>query len=189
MDRTPLSELTDSVLVARAKKGDSDAFGQLYRRYAEDIYRYLFVRLGETKDAEDLAEEVFFRAFQALGGYRERGWQFSAFLYRVAKNMLIDHYRKRKMDVPLSTSETKPDSLRPLDDHVIQSEELKALRQAIDGLPPNYREVIILRLILSLPTSIVAKWMDQTEVSTRVLLHRAVETLRGRVRDWNENQV
>jgi RNA polymerase sigma factor (sigma-70 family) len=103
--------------------------------------------------------------------------------------MLIDHYRKRKMDVPLSTSETTPDSLRPLDDHVVQAEEVKALRQAIDGLPPNYREVIILRLILSLPTSIVAKWMDQTEVSTRVLLHRAVETLRSRVRNWDENQI
>jgi RNA polymerase sigma-70 factor (ECF subfamily) len=189
MDETPLSELSDSILVARAKGGDTGAFGQLYQRYVENIYRYLFVRMGDKKDAEDLAEEVFFRSFQSLGRYRERGWPFSAFLYRVAHNMLIDYYRSQKMNVPLSASEPKPDSLRPLDDHVIQDEELKTLRVAIDDLPSNYREVIILRVILSLPTAIVAKWMDQTEVSTRVLLHRALEMLRGRVREQNEKQI
>jgi RNA polymerase sigma-70 factor (ECF subfamily) len=181
-----LSEWDDKDLVARAKAGDAEAFGELYRRYAGEIYRYLLVRMGDAPDAEDLTEEVFFRSFQSLGGYRERGWPFSAFLYRVAKNMLIDFYRKRKTDVPLSQAETKLDALRPLDDHLVRSEEQKILRQAIDELPPHYREVIILRVILDLPTAVVAKWMDQTEGSIRVQLHRALEMLRGRMRMQNE---
>jgi RNA polymerase sigma-70 factor (ECF subfamily) len=181
-----LSGWDDRELVAQAKAGNAEAFGELYRRYAVAIYRYLLVRTGNAPDAEDLTEEVFFRSFQSLGSYRERGWPFSAFLYRVAKNMLTDFYRKRKIDVPLSQAETKQEPLRPLDDQLVHTEEQKILRQAIDELPPHYREVIILRVILDLPTAVVAKWTDQTEGSIRVQLHRALEMLRGRMRLQNE---
>ena len=99
MTDTPPIEQSDAILVARAKEGDAEAIGCLYRRYVDPIYRYLFARLGESKEAEDLTEDVFFRSFQALGTYRERGWPFSAFLYQVAKNVLIDHYRQQKPEV------------------------------------------------------------------------------------------
>ena len=180
------SERDDRELVARAKAGDAEAYGALYRRYAAEIYRYLCVRAGDAADAEDLTEEVFFRAYQALGGYRERGWPFSAFLYRVAKNMLTDYYRARKPDIPLSQADARPDALRPMDEALVNREEQKLLRQAIDQLPPKYREVLILRVILELPTAVVAKWMDQTEGAIRVQLHRALEMLRGRIQVLHE---
>jgi RNA polymerase sigma-70 factor (ECF subfamily) len=186
MHGTTPSEPSDAILVARAQKGDADAFGCLYRRYVEAIYRYLSVRLRDVQEAEDLTEDVFFRSFQSLSGYRERGWPFSAFLYRVAKNMLIDYYRQKKPEIGLAAAERTPDSLRPLDDHVIRGEQLGVLRQALDTIPPNYREVVILRVILSLPTSVVARWMNQTEGATRVLLHRALESIRRELRDRNE---
>jgi len=186
MDEKPLTELNDAVLVAKAKAGDAEAFGCLYQRYVNAIYRYLFVRLGDVQEAEDLTEDVFFRSFESLGGYREQGWPFSAFLYRVAKNMLTDFYRRKKPETGLSVAERAADSLRPLDEHVIRSEQLDDLRQAMDAIAPKYREVVILRVILALPTSVVARWMDQSEGATRVLLHRALESIRRELRVSNE---
>jgi RNA polymerase sigma-70 factor (ECF subfamily) len=183
MTDTPPIEQSDAILVARAKEGDAESFGLLYRRYVDPIYRYLFARLGESKEAEDLTEDVFFRSFQALGTYRERGWPFSAFLYQVAKNVLIDHYRQRKPEVGISVPEPAPESIRPLDEHVIRDEQLQDLRRAMDEIPLNYREVIILRIIMAMPTSTVANWMNLTEGATRVLLHRALAALRGRLQE------
>jgi RNA polymerase sigma-70 factor (ECF subfamily) len=187
MHGTTPSEPSDAILVAQAQKGNADAMGCLYRRYVGAIYRYLSVRLGNKQEAEDLTEDVFFRSFQSLGGYRERGWPFSAFLYRVAKNMLTDYYRQEKPQFALSAVERGADSIRPLDDHIIRGEQLDGLRQAMDAIQPNYREVVILRLILALPTSVVARWMNQTEGATRVLLHRALVSIRRELRDHDDN--
>jgi RNA polymerase sigma-70 factor (ECF subfamily) len=183
MDETRQSEQDDAVLVARAREGDAESFGSLYRRYVDPIYRYLFTRLGDSKEAEDLTEDVFFRSFRALGNYRERGLPFSAFLYQVAKNVLIDHYRQQKGEVELSGSEQAIETLRPLDEQVIRDEQLRDLRRAMDEMPSNYREVIILRVILAMPTNVVANWMSMTEGATRVLLHRALASLRGRMQN------
>jgi RNA polymerase sigma-70 factor (ECF subfamily) len=181
MNDTPLTEQSDAILVARARDGEAEAFGCLYRRYVDPIYRYLFARLGESKEAEDLTEDVFFRAFQALGTYHERGWPFSAFLYQVAKNVLIDYYRRQKPEVGFGIPEPALESLRPLDEHVIRDEQIRELRRAMEEIPLNYREVIILRIILAMPTSVVANWMNLTEGATRVLLHRALASLRGKL--------
>ena len=186
MIETPQSEQSDAILVARAREGDADAFGHLYRRYVDPIYRYLFVRLGESKEAEDLTEDVFYRSFQALGNYRERGWPFSSFLYQVAKNVLIDHYRQQRPMVALPVSEPATETLRPLDEYVIQGEQFRDLRHAMEELPSNYREVIILRVILAMPTSVVANWMSLTDGATRVLLHRALASLRGKLQDRHD---
>jgi RNA polymerase sigma-70 factor (ECF subfamily) len=177
------SEQSDAVLVARARDGDSHSFGCLYQRYVDPIYRYLFVRLGDSREAEDLTEDVFFRSFRALGSYHERGLPFSAFLYQVAKNVLIDHYRQQKGEVQLERSEPAVETLRPLDDHVIRDEQMTELRRAMDDMPSNYREVIILRVILAMPTNVVANWMSLSEGATRVLLHRALTSLRGRMQN------
>jgi RNA polymerase sigma-70 factor (ECF subfamily) len=183
MSDTPLLEPSDAILVARARNGDSEAFGHLYRRYVDPIYRYLLVRSGDSKEAEDLAEDVFFRAFQALGSYRERGWPFSAFLYQVAKNVLIDYYRRQKPETGIAAPELPIEELRPLDERIIRDEQMRDLRRAMDDMPLNYREVIILRIILAMPTTVVANWMNMTEGATRVLLHRALAALRGRVQE------
>ena len=181
MNETPLIEPNDAILVTRARNGDTEAFGHLYRRYMDPIYRYLSVRLGETKEAEDLAGDVFVRAFKALGSYRERDWMFSAFLYQVAKNVLVDYYRQKKPEIGYLFPEPSQGTLRPLDEKVIRDEQMQGLRRAMEDMPLNYREVIILRIILAMPTSVVANWMSMTEGATRVLLHRALAALRGKV--------
>jgi RNA polymerase sigma-70 factor (ECF subfamily) len=183
MTENTLDQQSDAVLIEQARQGDAEAFGCLYRRYVDPIYRYLFVRLGESKEAEDLTEDVFYRSFQALGTYRERGWPFSAFLYQVAKNVLIDHFRKQKPVLNLPASESAPGGMRPLDERIIRDEQIQDLRRAMEEIPVNYREVIILRIIMAMPTSVVADWMNMTEGATRVLLHRALASLRGRMQE------
>jgi RNA polymerase sigma-70 factor (ECF subfamily) len=183
MNESPQSEQSDASLVAQARSGDTDAFGVLYQRYADPIYGYLFIRLGDSKEAEDLTEDVFFRSFQALSTYRERGWPFSAFLYQVTKNVLVDHYRQKKGALDLEMTEPAFETLRPLDEQIIQGERLTDLHRAMNELPANYREVIILRIILAMPTSVVANWMNVTEGAARVLLHRALASLRGKVQE------
>jgi RNA polymerase sigma-70 factor (ECF subfamily) len=178
-----ISDPSDATLVAQARKGDADAFGELYRRYVEPIYRYLNVRLLDPKDAEDLTEDVFVRSFQSLSSYRERGWPFSAYLYQVAKNVLIDHYRQKKPEISLTASPPLVDSGRSLDEHVIRAEQVGNLRRVLDQLPAKFREVIILRVILEMPTALTANWMNLSEGAVRVLLHRALVALRGRMRE------
>jgi RNA polymerase sigma-70 factor, ECF subfamily len=183
MNEAPTSDPSDATLIGRARKGDAGAFGDLYRRYVDPIYRYLNVRLVDPKDAEDLTEDVFVRSFQSLGSYRERGWPFSAYLYQVAKNVLIDHYRQKKSEVALPASPSLADSERPLDDHVIRAEQVGDLQRMLEQLPAKFREVIILRVILEMPTALTATWMNLSEGAVRVLLHRALTALRGRMRE------
>jgi RNA polymerase sigma-70 factor (ECF subfamily) len=84
-------------LITKAIAGDREAFGTLYERYLTIIYRYVFYRLGDEHDAEDLTEMVFVRAWEALGRYRTTEAPFSAWLYRIAHNLLIDQHRTHKM--------------------------------------------------------------------------------------------
>ncbi len=183
MTELPLIEPSDSILVARARNGNTESYGILYRRYVDSIYRYMFVRLGDAMEAEDLTSEVFFRSYQGLGTYRESGWPFSSYLYQIAKNVLIDHGRPQKPEPDFSIPDPAFESNETLDEHVIRDEQIRNLRQAMDEIPSNYREVIILRIILAMPTSVVANWMYMTEGATRVVLHRALTALRGRMQE------
>src|SRR3972149_10639406 len=91
----------DAALVARAQAGEVEAFGVGYERYFDRVFRYLRSRLSDDREAEDISATVFLRAFQALGRYRERGWRFSAFLYRVARNAVVDDFRRRRAEGPV----------------------------------------------------------------------------------------
>ena len=84
----------DAQLVKRAKHGDSDAFGELHDYYVDAIYNFLASRTSDPLDAEDLTGEVFLRAWRSLKNYRQKGYPFSAYLFRIARNLLIDHYRQ-----------------------------------------------------------------------------------------------
>ena len=183
MTESPLIEPSDAILVARARNGNTESFAILYRRYVDSIYRYLFARVGEAGEAEDLTSDVFFRTYQSLGTYRESGWPFSSFLYQVAKNVLTDHLHRQKPETGLSISDPALESLESPDEHVIRDEQIRNLRRAMDEIPLNYREVIILRIILAMPTPVVANWMYMTEGATRVVLHRALTALHGRMQE------
>jgi RNA polymerase sigma-70 factor, ECF subfamily len=175
--------LTDAVLVERARKGDVAAFADLYRRHFDPIYRYLRARLVDEADAEDLAETVFLQAFRSLDRYRERGHPFSAYLYRIARNALADHYRKAGREVSLDHAENLAAPGASPDDHLARQEEIAAMRHALATLSPDHQEVIRLRILLDLSTEITAQWMGRSEGAVRVLLFRALSALRREMKD------
>lgn len=176
----------DAELIARAQGGEVEAFGELYQRYLDQIYRYIRVRVAEDRVAEDLTEVVFLRSFETLGRYKERGRSFSAFLYQVARNLLVDHYRQQKEEVPIEDANRMVTSAPAVDEQVIQGERIRAIGHALTSLPPDYQEVIRLRVILALSTADVAAWMDRSEGAIRVLLHRALTALRRRLAESDE---
>jgi RNA polymerase sigma-70 factor (ECF subfamily) len=181
MNSKPEPDARDSQLIASAKAGDREAISALYRRYVDPVYRYLLAHIGNPADAEDLTEDTFLRSFSALNRYQDRGWPFSAYLYRVAKNVLFDHNRRNRAKFEISL-DSEPLVTPAADEGIARSELLQSIRDAMETLPGQYREVIILRIFLSLTTAEAASWMNQSEGSIRVLLFRALKSLRQKLR-------
>jgi RNA polymerase sigma-70 factor (ECF subfamily) len=176
-----------SGLVSLARDGDCDAFGLLYERYVERVYRYLYTHTGRIEDAEDLTQEVFLRAFQGIGAYRDHGAPFSAWLMRIAHNLLIDHYRRKDrlrfvpFDEPVTAS---------LDDPVAEAErdaDTATLNGLIGRLSPREKEVISLRFGAGLSIFDTAAAMGKSQCSVKTLQHNAVVRLRRMVQENTTN--
>lgn len=171
----------DKELVIKAQAGNVDAFGILYERHAPAIYRYLYAHLPESMDAEDLTGEVFLKTWQSLSNYRQRGTPFLAFLYRVAHNALVDHYRRsRHNDQQFSTDhEEVLKDANPGPAEVIGTRlEHQELLQIMSYLHKDYQTVLILRFISELSPEETAQVMGRSAGSIRVLQHRALAALR-----------
>jgi len=178
MSREETSAPGDAELIAQAQNGRVEAFGELYARYSDQLFRYIRLRVDRAADAEDLCETTFLRSFEALGRYKERGHPFSAYLYRVARNLLVDHYRSQGQQ--LQIDEVHDPALETPDpsEDVSRHEQYQQIARALGRLPEDYQEVIRLRVVLELPTPTVAAWMDRSPGAVRVLLHRALNALR-----------
>jgi len=170
--------LNEDELIARARRGDREAFADLYQRYLPMIYAYVRARVFSDPDAEDLTEQVFLRAFQSLARYRPRGWPYSAFLYRIARHLVIDHVRRSRREATVEMTGEPAEARPSTDDVLIRQEDGRRLLLALDRLPADYQEVIRLRLLLALPTATAAVWLGRSEGAVRVLLHRALQALR-----------
>ncbi|MCH8095003.1 MAG: sigma-70 family RNA polymerase sigma factor [Chloroflexi bacterium] len=178
MSKVEIPSPSDAELIARAQSGDDEAFGDLYVRYLDPIYRYLRIKVDEAADAEDLCEAVFLRTFEALDRYQERGHPFSAYLYQVARSQLADFYRTHVVGVDLEqVPEPAAEDADPEATYAQRERALDAVH-SLGKLRDDYQEVIRLRVILELPTSTVAMWMDRSPGAVRVLLHRALIALR-----------
>jgi RNA polymerase sigma-70 factor (ECF subfamily) len=174
-------EVQDSLLIEQAKRGDRAAFGALYERYVDPIFRYVRSRVEDDHTAEDLTEAVFLRSFEAIGSYRDKGLRYSAYLYQVARNLLVDHYRRDEDPLSMERAATIQDDGRSTDDEIIRREQAAILREALDRLPEEYQEIIRLRVLLEVPTVEAAEWLKRSEGATRVLLHRALKALKREV--------
>lgn len=165
--------------VGRAIRGDRGAFAELYERLAPKIYSYFYYQLhGQSATAEDLTEDVFLNVLRGLDDYTERGLPFSAWLYRVARNRLVDYYRaqRRRPQVPLDGAGDPVDHepARELERILDRQELVAALRQ----LTPDQREVIVLRFLQRLSIQETARSLDRSEETVRKLQRRALDSLR-----------
>src|SRR5947209_18862933 len=98
----------EAELVERASQHDQPAFAELYNTYVDKIYKYVFYKVGNASDAEDLCEQVFLKAWEAIGRYRWCGYPFSSWLYKLAHNLVVDHYRGRREALPLDSTVLPP---------------------------------------------------------------------------------
>ena len=168
----------DEALVRAAKSGDASAFGELYERYRDAIYRYCLSRTGTAHDAEDLTSDVFVKALHSIDRYQERGLPFVAFLYRIARNAAID--RARTLKQPLSVDElvTEPASRQNVEADAALSVDRSILLAALTKLKTEHRDVIVMRFIEGYSALEVAAALGKTEGAVRTLQHRALERLR-----------
>jgi RNA polymerase sigma-70 factor (ECF subfamily) len=171
-------------LIRSAVGGDSSAFGSLYDRYQPAIYRFIVVKVGSREEAEDITHHVFLSAWQKVGTYKHRGHPFSSWLYQIARNLVIDHYRAKHDDVSLDKLD--PDSsIIPAVEHidVEMKMQLEKVSAAIKELKPDYQDVIILRFVEDLPLKEVAAILKKSEGAIKLAQHRAIIELKKKLGD------
>ena len=168
---------TEDDLIARARRGDAHAFGDLYERYLSAIYRYIYYRVGEVADAEDLTEMVFLKAWEALDKYEIRDVPFSAWLYRIAHNVIVDRHRTHKDSIALDTLPLRDEAAGP-EDQFDALEDIETLSRALSQLRPDYQQVLTLRFISGLSHAETGRVLKRSEEAVRVLQHRALSALR-----------
>ena len=183
MPDSQASKVDDPTLVKQAKSGDVGAFGTLYERYAADIYRFVRAQLPDSMEAEDLTSEVFFRAWGALWRYRERGYSFSAFLYKIARNALIDHWRKlgKEGSSPRLGMDEVTNPLVDPGERYAQEQEIQVLWRVLSTMREDYRAVLVLRFINGLTPREISPILGRSEGAVRVLQHRALAAIRVRL--------
>ncbi len=170
---------SDPDLVVHAQGGDVDAIGALYDRHHESIFRYVWSRVGERRLAEDLTGDVFMRMLTALPGYRSLGLPFRAWLYRIAHNRLVDHFRSdgRRVWLALEAVEGQIGEGDPAP-AIEQKLLVERVGRALSQLDENQREVVTLRFIAGLSLQETALAMGRSEAAVKSLQHRSLAALR-----------
>ena len=169
---------SDDELIIRARRGDTAAFGDLYERYLNTIYRYVLYRVSDVAEAEDLTETTFLKAWQALADYRVRDVPFNAWLYRIAHNVIVDQHRTRKDTLSLDQHIEIRDEAASPEDRLGWHESVESLTLALQQLPPAYQQVLALRFISGLSHAETGRVLGRSEEAVRVLQHRALSALR-----------
>lgn len=172
-----MTEVEIQALVEMTKRGDKDAFASLYERYVDQIYRYVYFRVKEA-EAEDLVETVFVKAWEKISSYKNTGDTFSSWLFRIAHNLVVDHYRKHKTIEEITEeyqeyrAEYHPGVTT---ERTLQNDVLK---HGLQELKEEYQQVLVLKYINELSNHEIAKLLDKSEGSLRILQFRALKSLR-----------
>ncbi len=168
-------------LVTRAQAGDAEAFGQLYDRYVDLIYRYVYYRVGSQALAEDLVSETFLRALRRIGTFTWQGRDFAAWLVTIARNLVVDHYKSGRYRLEISTADLLEAGDRPTQDSpegaVLTALSNAVLLEAVRRLGPEQQECIVLRFLQGLSVSETAQAMGKNEGAIKALQYRAVRSL------------
>ena len=172
-----------AALVARAQAGEADAFGAIYDRYSETVYRYIYFRVNNTQLAEDLASETFLRALRRISSFSWQGRAFGAWLVTIARNLVVDHFKSGRYRLEIAkpdvlgadTAETDP-STSP-ESAALEKLTNATLLTAVKKLNPDQQECIVLRFLQGFTVAETARTMGKNEGAVKALQYRAVRTL------------
>jgi RNA polymerase sigma-70 factor (ECF subfamily) len=179
-ERLPARDSTEHVreLVARGQQGDRDALEELYLIHFDRIYSYLHVSVGNRHDAEDLTTQTFLKMLEKIGSFKWRSAPFSAWLFRIAHNLAMDHFRSRRRwqpeeEVPEPPGEEEPSAELA----AMQTIGRESMLKLIERLSPEQQQVLTLKFVFNLPNAEVAAILDKTEGAIKSLQHRALVSL------------
>ena len=169
-------------LVQRAQTGDAAAFGELYDRYLDLVYRYIYYRVGSTHVAEDLTSETFLRALRRIGSFTWQGRDVGAWFVTIARNLIADHYKSSRYRLELSSddvtavSESRHTAESP-ENAVLEGMQNKVLLLAVKQLGPEQQECIVLRFLQGLSVAETAQAMGKNDGAIKALQYRAIRSL------------
>mgnify|MGYP001176858706 CR=1 FL=1 len=180
-------ESADDAQLVEWAKTDREAFGALYTRYVEKIYSYVYYRTGNHHDAEDLTSRVFVRALRHIERYTDRGVPFSAWLYRIAHNLVANWHRDRGRNQIVALEETVVSGSpgEPPEAATESKEEQALLLETIRQLPAERQQVLILKFVDRLSNAEIGIIMDRTEGAIKSLYHRTLLSLRSAFNEAN----
>ncbi len=180
-----MPELNDDEALALAAQGDLEAFGILYERYISRIYNYIYYRTGNEHDAEDLTARVFFRALKHVENYNDRGLPLSAWLYRIAHNLVANWHRdnSRRKEIPLEEIVLIRHGGEHPENVLLKNEEVERLLSVIRKLPQDRQQLIILKFVEHLSNAEIGQIMGRSEGAVKSLYHRTLTSLRDEFDD------
>lgn len=169
------------LLVRKAQQGDADSLARLYEHYYARIFRYAFFRTGNRIDAEDVTEDVFLRMLEAINRFKWKGYPFSAWLFKIARNRVVDHYRRkgRQQDIPLETAFNVSDVGRDIDGEMDLKLSIEQVYESMGSLTKLQKEVIALRFASGLSVLETARAIGKKENAVKALQHAAVKKLKA----------
>ncbi len=185
-------DLTDEINLINAAKTDPEAFGLLYERYVERIYNYIYFRVGSVGDAEDLTAKVFFKALRNISGYRHMGLPFSAWLYRIAHNLVANYHRDRSkiQEISIENLVLEDKSKTSAPEHLLEEQQATAfLLNLVNDLSPQKRELIILKYVQKLSNEEIGQILGKTEGAIKSLYHRTLVELKERAKKYSDVRI
>ena len=169
-------------LVERAQAGERDALEELYLIHFDRIYSYLHMTVGNRHDAEDLTTQTFLKMLESIGRFRWQAAPFSAWLFRIAHNLSMDHFRANRRWQPEEEVPEPPDSAeRSAEDEALQSIGRQSMMSLIDTLSPEQQQVLTLKFVFNFPNGEVATILEKTEGAIKSLQHRALVSLQKQI--------
>jgi RNA polymerase sigma-70 factor (ECF subfamily) len=181
--------LSDAQLVNRAKKGNTDAVGDLFDRHHRSIFRFVWSQVQDEQLAEDLTSEVFIRMVNHLPAYRLTEVPFRAWLYRIARNLIVDQHRLENGRLPTPLDNAKHIAQPGQDPAAIAENQLTLdqIGRALAQLEPSQRDVIALRFLADMSLREVAETLEKSIAAIKSIQHRALATLRARLKQDKVN--
>ena len=182
----PARESTENVrkLVDRAQQGDRAALEELYLIHFDRIYSYLHMSVGNKHDAEDLTTQTFLKMLESIGRFRWQAAPFSAWLFRIAHNLAMDHFRSRRRwqpeeEVPEPIGSEEPSA----ELEAMQSIGRQSMMELIEKLSPEQQQVLTLKFVFNFPNAEVATILGKTEGAIKSLQHRALVSLQKQLNE------
>ncbi len=165
-------------LIESAVKGKASAFGLLYDHYQPKIYRFVLIKIGSREDAEDITHQVFLNAWQNISNYKDLGFPFSSWLYRIAKNQVIDRYRTKKQEFNLEDVDEEVFADSGIGEDIELRIRIERVMKEIKNLKQDYQDVLIMRFVEDLSIKEVAAAVEKSEGAVKLMQHRAIKELK-----------